>query len=206
MKTKIVTLDNKESGDLTLNSSVFGVDVRADILARVVNWQLAKRRSGTHQTKTRSEVVGSTKKDFRQKGTGRARRSTTKVSQFRGGANAFGPKNRDYEYSLPKKVRKLGLKVALSSKCADKKIVVLDSFDLKNPKTKDLKNKLEKLGLKSALFIQAEKANDNFSKAVSNLVGFDVLPTDGLNVYDILKKESLVVTKEAVARIEERLA
>ncbi len=205
MKSDIVTLDGKKAGDIELNESIFGLEARPDILQRVVRWQLAKRRAGTHAVKFRSDIAGSGAKIYRQKGTGRARHGTKKVNIFIGGGRAFGPLPRDHGFKLPKKVRALGLKVALSAKQAAKKLIVIDSLDLKDAKTASLKKKLEKLGLANALFVGGAVVDEGFQKALSNLPNLDVLPSQGINVYDILRRDTLVLSKEAVASLEERL-
>ncbi len=205
MKTKIITLDNKAAGEITLSEDVFGAPVRKDILARMVNWQLAKRRAGTHKVKGRSEISGTTAKQFRQKGTGRARRGSGKVSQFRSGGRAFGPTPRSHAHKLPKKVRKLAMRSALSSKQADGDLIILDAAVLKSPKTKDLVGKLEKLGLSNVLVVSGAEVDDNFALAARNVPNLDVLPSVGANVYDILRHQTLVLTKEAVETLEDRL-
>ena len=205
MKAKIVSLDNKSSSDITLNKDVFGLEVRKDILARVVNWQLAKKQAGTHNTKERGDITGTTKKPFRQKGTGNARQGSLKGPHQRGGGVAHGPEPRSHAYKLPKKIRQLGLKTALSLKLSEGKLQVLDSAKVKSPKTKDLGDKISKLGLSSALFIDGNEVDGNFKKAANNLKGIDILPEKGANVYDILKHDNLVLTVDAVKKLEERL-
>jgi len=205
MKTDVTTLDASKAGDITLDEGVFGVPVRSDVLQRMVVWQLAKRRAGTHKVQSRGEVKGSTKKIYRQKGTGGARHGDRKPSLFRGGAPAFGPVVRSHEKKLPKKIRKLALKTALSSKLADGKLIIIDSLALAQPKTRDLGGKLEKLGLSSVLFIDGAEVDANFSKAAQNLGGVDVLPSQGTNVYDILRRDTLVLSKSAVEILEARL-
>lgn len=205
MKCTVKTLDNKNVGEIDLADEVFGTPVRADILARVVRWQLAKRRAGTHKAKDRSEVSGTGTKAYRQKGTGRARRGNLKTNLLRGGGVAFGPVPRDHSFDLPKKVRKLGLRTALSSKMADGRLLVVDSLEIKSSRTAELKKHFDKLGLTSALIIDGEQVNDTLRRAVSNLAGVDVLPVRGANVYDILRHEALVLTRQAVAGLEARL-
>lgn len=205
MKCKVTTLDNKGAGDIDLAEAIFGLPPRADILQRMVRWQLAKRRSGNHKVKQISEIRGSTRKISNQKGGGRARHSTTKAPQFRGGAVTFGPVVRGHGFSLPKKIRKLALKTALSTKQADGDLMVLDAAALKEPKTKFLASALEKLGLKRALFIDGPEVDENFSRAAANLHGIDVLPQQGANVYDILRCDKLVLTRAAVEHLEARL-
>lgn len=205
MKLDIISLDNKKSGSVDLDEAIFGAAVRGDLMTRYVNWQLAKRRAGTHATKGRSEVSGGGKKPFKQKGTGSARQGTSRSPKHRGGGIVFGPHPRSYEHKLPKKVRKLALKSALSSKQAQGKLVVIDTADMKGPKTADLAKKLEKLGWGSALIIDGAEVNVNFARAASNLIGIDVLPTVGANVYDILRHDTLVLTQDAVEKLQERL-
>ncbi|UTW54325.1 50S ribosomal protein L4 [Kordiimonas sp. SCSIO 12610] len=205
MKANVLTLEAKKAGDIDLDDAVFGVTPRADILHRVVNWQLAKRRAGTHAVKFRSDIARTGKKFGRQKGGGGARHGSRRSNIFIGGGRAFGPIPRDHGFSLPKKVRQLGLKTALSTKQANGKLIVVDVAELKDGKTKDLTAKLEKLGLKNALFVDGAEVNENFKRAVSNIPNVDVLPSQGANVYDILRRDTLVLTKAAVAKLEERL-
>jgi len=205
MKCPVTTLDNKKAGEIELDESVFGLPARKDILARVVNWQLAKRRAGTHKVKTRGEVAGSTRKLFRQKGTGNARMGSARTSQRRGGATVFGPVVRDHSHSLIKKVRKLGLKTALSAKAAEGKLVVVDDVAVKEPKTGELAKKFAALGWSSVLIIDGADVNGGFAKAIRNLPLVDVLPQQGANVYDILRRDTLVLTKGAVEALEARL-
>ena len=205
MKVAVKNLDNKDVGDIDLDKTVFGVEERPDILARMVNWQLAKRRAGTHKTRGISEIRGTTAKPWRQKGTGRARAGSVRSPQFRGGAVIFGPVVRSHGHKLSKKVRKLALKTALSVKHAQGKLVVLDSTKLAKPKTSDLARHFAKLGLDNALVIDGAEVNENFGRAAANLRGIDVLPQQGINVYDILRCDTLVLTKDAVTHLEERL-
>lgn len=205
MKCDVISLDNKKVGDIDLDETVFGLPVRADLLARAVNWQLAKRRAGTHKTKQRSEIAGTTAKPFRQKGTGRARQGSRKAPQMRGGGTVFGPVVRSHAHDLPKKVRRLALKTALSSKQADGKLVVLDAAALKEAKTGGLVKQLGKLGWGSALVISGAEVDRNFALAARNVIGLDVLPSQGANVYDILRRDTLVLTKDAVETLVERL-
>jgi len=205
MKCKVMSLDAKEVGSMDLNDKIFGLPVRPDILARMVNWQLAKRRRGTHKTKGISDIQGTTAKPFRQKGSGRARQGSLRSPQFRGGAVIFGPVVRSHAFDLPKKVRKLALKTALSSKAADGKVVVLESTEFAKPKTKELATRLKKLGWGSALIVDGAEVNANFGRAARNLPDIAVLPQQGINVYDILRKDLLVLTKAAVSHLEERL-
>lgn len=206
MKVDVITLDNKVQGQVELPKEIFGITPRKDILFRVVNWQLAKRRAGTHSTKVISEVSGTTKKPFSQKGTGRARQGSLRSPQMRGGATIFGPIVREHGFSLLKKVRALGLKMALSSKLEDKKLVVIDTEKCATPKTKDLKTKIDVLGWKKPLFIGGEVLDSNFVLALKNIINTDALPSQGANVYDILKHDTLVLTKDAVEKLTKRLS
>ncbi len=205
MKTNVLTLDAKKAGDIDLDEAIFGVTARADILHRVVNWQLAKRRAGTHAVQFRSDVSRTGARFGRQKGGGTARHGARSANIFVGGGRAFGPIPRDHGYSLPKKIRKLGLKSALSAKQASGKIIVVDAAELKDGKTQELQAKLEKLGLTNALFLDGAEVNENFLRAAQNIPNVDVLPTQGANVYDILRRDTLVLTKAAVAQLGERL-
>ncbi len=205
MKCAVTTLDNKKAGQMDLDDAVFGLTPRRDILARMVNWQLAKRRAGTHKVKGRSEVAGTTSKMYRQKGTGRARHGPPRVAQFRGGGRAFGPMVRDHSHKLPKKVRKLALKNALSAKAAEGKLVVLDAAKVETPKTGELARKLGALGWASALVIDGAALDAGFARAARNIAGVDVLPEQGANVYDILRRDTLVLTRDAVQALEARL-
>jgi large subunit ribosomal protein L4 len=204
VKLTVRNLDNKEVGDIDLADEVFGLPVRGDILARVVNWQLAKRRAGTHKTKGISDISGTTKKPYKQKGTGRARQGSLRSPQFRGGATIFGPVVRSHEFGLQKKVRKLGLKTALSAKQAEGKLVVIDAASIAEAKTKALRAQFETLGWNSVLIIDGA-VDEGFAKAARNLPKVDVLPTQGANVYDILRRDMLVLTRAAVEQLEARL-
>ena len=205
MEYTISSLTDKKTSKIKLSDDIFALQPRADILVRMVNYQLAKRRAGTHKVKTRAEIARTGAKLFRQKGTGRARAGSARVSQFRGGGVAFGPHNRDHAHKLPKKVRALALKMALSSKITNGQLVILDNFDLDAPKTKILKDKLTNLSIHKALFIGDETINDNFGKALRNIPHMDILPKQGINVYDILRRDHLVLSKAAVDYLEERL-
>lgn len=205
MKCDIINLDSKSVGSVDLSESVFGLDVREDILHRVVRWQLAKRQGGNHKTKGRGEIQGSTKKPFKQKGTGRARQGSVKVPQLRGGGKAHGPVVRSHAHSLPKKVRRLGLKTALSAKAKDGSLIVLDEARSSEGKTKALAAQIKQLGWTSALIIDGATPDEGFCKAARNLIGIDVLPEHGANVYDILRRDKLVLTKAALEKLEERL-
>ena len=204
MKLTVRNLDNQEVGDIELSEAVFGLPVRRDILVRVVNWQLSKRRAGTHKTKGVSDISGTTKKPYRQKGTGRARQGSLRSPQFRGGAVIFGPVVRSHEFGLQKKVRRLGLKTALSAKQAEGKLVVVDEARLDDAKTKALRARFEALGWGSVLIIDGA-VNESFARAARNLPKVDVLPEQGANVYDILRRDTLVLTRAAVQQLEARL-
>jgi large subunit ribosomal protein L4 len=204
MKLTVRNLDNQEVGDIELAEEVFGVPVRRDILARVVNWQLAKRRAGTHKTKGISDISGTTKKPYKQKGTGRARQGSLRSPQFRGGAVIFGPVVRSHEFSLQKKVRRLGLKTALSAKQAEGKLIVVEEARLDDAKTKALRTRFDALGWCSVLIIDGA-VNESFARAARNLPKVDVLPEQGANVYDILRRDTLVLTRAAVQQLEARL-
>jgi len=204
MKADVTTLEAKKAGTVTLSDDVFGLEPRSDILHRMVRYQLAKRRAGTVSVKDRSQITGSTAKIMNQKGSGRARHSTRKANLFRGGGKAFGPKPRDHSISLPKKVRALALRHALSAKAKSNELIVLDNAALKDAKTGTLKKKLAKLGLDSALIVDGTELEKNFSLAARNIIGIDVLPIQGINVYDILRREKLVLTKAAVEALEAR--
>ncbi len=205
MKYEIRNFENKMVGELQLNADIFSAPLRQDILARMVHWQLAKRRAGTHSTKGVSQISGTTKKPWRQKGTGRARQGSLRSPQFRGGAVIFGPHPRDHEYKLPKKVRQLALKTALSSKVASGELLVVEDLNLGTTKTKDLVKKFQALGLRSALIIDGAEVNKDFVRTTANLPGVDVLPQQGINVYDILRHEHLVLTRAAIENLESRL-
>ncbi|AWJ90946.1 50S ribosomal protein L4 [Azospirillum baldaniorum] len=205
MKATIKNLNNETVGEIELADEIFGLPSRTDILARMVNWQLAKRRAGTHKTKTISEISGTGKKPYRQKGTGRARQGSMRSAQFRGGATIFGPVVRSHEHDLTKKVRKLALKTALSTKAAEGKLLVLDAASAESHKTKELAVRLASLGLTSALIIDGANLNENFARASRNIPLIDVLPEQGANVYDILRRDTLVLTRNAVEQLEARL-
>ena len=205
MKTKLKNLDNKDMGEIDLLDAVFAIEPRRDILTRTVNWQLAKRRSGNHKAKIISEISGTTKKPYAQKGTGRARQGSLRSPQFRKGAVIFGPVVRDHAHDLPKKVRLLALRMALSSKQQDGKLIILDTAKLDSHKTKGLVEKFGKLGLASALIIDGANLDENFAKAARNIPHIDVLPEQGANVYDILRRDVLVLTKNALEQLQERL-
>ena len=205
MKCPVIDITNKKVGDIDLDEFVFGASDRPDILSRVVNWQLAKRQAGTHKTKQRAEIKGSTAKPFNQKGTGRARQGDKKAPHMRGGGVAFGPVARSHAHSLTKKVRRLALRVALSVKQESGNLVVLSEAKAKTAKTSALAKQLEKLGWHSALIIDGAEIDKNFSLAARNIKGIDVLPQQGANVYDILRRDTLVLTKGAIEKLVERL-
>lgn len=205
MKLEVKNLENKNVGEITLDEAVFGVEVREDILHRMVNYQLAKRRAGTHKVQTRAEVTGTGAKPWKQKGTGRARAGDLKRPQDRGGGVVFGPHVRSHAFDLPKKIRKLALKIALSSKAAQGKIIILDDAKAKEHKTKPMASALAKLGIESALIVGGKEIDANFARATANIPRIDVIPSQGANVYDILRRDVLVLTKEAVNDLTEKL-
>ena len=209
MKLKITDIDSKAHGEIDVADEVFkdifGRPVRRDILARCVNWQLAKRRSGNHKTKEIGDISGTTKKPYSQKGTGNARQGSLRSPQFRGGATIFGPVVRSHAHDLTKKVRKLALKTALSSKVKDGKLIIWNGTTGASGKTKDLTAKLKTLGLTSLLVIDGPAVDEKFALAARNIPNVDVLPQQGANVYDILRRDTLVLTKAAVEHLVERL-
>lgn len=200
----VKTLEGKEAGKVTLSDAIFGLEPREDILARVVRWQLAKRQAGTHKTQGRSDVDRTKSKMYKQKGTGRARHHAASAPQFRGGGRAHGPVVRSHAHDLPKKVRALGLKHALSAKAKTGELVVLDAVRLKEAKTKAFRDQLKKLGYENALIVDGAEIETNLGLAARNLPFVDVLPVQGINVYDILRRDTLVLTKAAVDALEER--
>ena len=204
MKLDVTTLEGKAAGSVELNEAIFGLEPRADLLARCVRWQLAKRQAGTHAVKNRSEIDRTTKKIYKQKGTGSARHGAASAPQFRGGGRAFGPQVRSHAHDLPKKVRALALKHALSSKAKDASLIVVDDVKLSDPKTKLLVERFGKLGLANALIIGGAEIEANFQRAARNIPNVDVLPVQGINVYDILRREKLVLTRAAVDALEAR--
>lgn len=205
MKATVKNLENKDVGSIDLLDAVFGVKPRRDIITRMVNYQLAKRRSGNHKAKIISEISGTTKKPWAQKGTGRARQGSLRSPQFRKGAVIFGPVVRDHAHELPKKVRTLALCMALASKQKDGKLIILDQAKVETHKTKTLAKTFEKLGWTSALVIDGANLDPNFAKAARNIKNIDVLPEQGANVYDIMRRDVLVLTKNAVEQLQERL-
>jgi large subunit ribosomal protein L4 len=207
MKIDVVKLDAGKAGSVDLDDAIFGIEeVRADILQRAVKWQLSRRQAGTHKTKERSEISRTKKKFGRQKGSGGARHGARSAPIFVGGGVAHGPRVRSHATELPKKVRAMALKHALSSKAGAKQLIILDEARLDAPKTKDLTAALAKLGVRNALVIDGETLDENFARAARNVPNFDVLPAQGLNVYDVLRRDTLVLTKAAVEKINERLA
>ncbi|MDJ0389745.1 50S ribosomal protein L4 [Roseomonas sp. E05] len=206
MQVPVITLDNGQAGEIDLPDALFAATPRADVMARVVHWQLAKRRAGTHKVKGMAEVSGTTKKPYRQKGTGNARQGSLRAPQYRTGGVVHGPVVRDHGYALNKKVRRLGLISALSQKAAEGKLIVLDTAALgAEAKTSAVASKVKALGWKSALVVDAT-VEDGFGRAVRNLPHVNVLPTLGANVYDILNHDVLAVTRQAIEALKERLA
>ncbi|GLQ35087.1 50S ribosomal protein L4 [Amylibacter marinus] len=205
MKAKVIKLDAQAAGGIELSDDVFGLEPRADILHRVVRYQLAKRQAGTHKVKTRSEVSYSTKKIYRQKGTGGARHGARSAPIFRGGGVYKGPKVRSHAHDLTKKFRKLGLKHALSAKATAGELVVIDNAEITSAKTGELAKTVANLGWKKALVIDGAEVNENFLLASRNIEGVNILPSQGANVYDILKSTTLVLTKAGVEALEARL-
>ena len=206
MKCDVLTLDNKKAGSIDLADGVFGSEVRKDIISRMVNWQLARRRSGNHKTKNVSEIQGTTAKPWNQKGTGRARAGTVRATQFRGGSTVFGPVVRDHGHKLPRKVRQMAMRSALSSKQADGKLIILEEATLDAPKTKDLAAKLSALGWSNVLIVTGAEVDGNLARAAANIANVDVLPQQGANVYDIIRRDTLVLTKGAAEHLQERLS
>jgi large subunit ribosomal protein L4 len=204
MDLKVTTLDGKEAGSVSLNKDIFGLDPRTDLIQRCIVWQLAKRRAGTHDVKNRAEIWRTGKKMYAQKGTGGARHGSARVNLFRGGGRSFGPTPRSHAIDLPKKVRALALKHALSAKAKDGGIVVLADLAAKEAKTKALSAQFEKLGLANALIIGGTEIEENFGRAARNIPNIDVLPVQGINVYDILRRQKLVLTRAAVEALEAR--
>ena len=204
MEVQVTTLDGKKSGSVTLSDAIFGLEPRADLIARMVRWQLAKRQAGTHKTLGRADINRTGKKMYKQKGTGGARHGSARVPQFRGGGRAMGPVVRSHAHDLPKKVRALALKHALSAKARDGGLVVWESCQIEEAKTKTLRASFEKAALKNALIIDGAEPQAKFAVAARNLPEIDVLPVQGVNVYDIMRREKLVLTKAAVEALEAR--
>ena len=206
MDLKVKTLDGAEDGSIALSEEIFGLEPRADILQRMVRWQLSKRQSGNHKTKTRGEIALTTAKMYKQKGTGRARHGAKSAPQFRGGGKAHGPRPRSHAHDLTKKVRVLGLKLALSAKAQSQDLMIISDAKAAEAKTKTLKSQLGTLGLSNVLIISGEAVDGNFALSARNIPNVDVLPVAGVNVYDILRRQKLVLTKAAVEALEARLA
>lgn len=204
MDLKVTTLDGKSSGKVSVSDAIFGLEPREDILARMVRYQLAKRRQGTHDVKNRAEIRRTGAKLYKQKGTGKARHSSARAPQFRGGGRSFGPTPRDHAMGMPKKVRAMALRHALSAKAASEQIVVVDDLSAKQAKTAALKAQLAKLGLANALMIGGAELDNNIRLAARNIPQLDVLPVQGINVYDILRRDVLVLSKAAIEALEER--
>jgi len=204
MKLDISTIEGGSAGSIDLDDAIFGLEPRVDILQRCVRWQLAKRQAGTHAVKNRSDINRTTKKVYKQKGTGNARHGAASAPQFRGGGRAFGPQVRSHEHGLPKKVRALALKHALSAKVQDAALIIVEDAKLADPKTKALKESFGKLGVTSALIIAGAEVDANFGRAARNISNVDVLPVQGINVYDILRRDKLVLTRAAVDALEAR--
>ena len=202
--TEVYNTDNKKVGEVELNDALFGLEVKKHILHDVVKMQLANRRAGTASTKTRTEVSGGGKKPYRQKGTGRARAGTNRSPLWRGGGVIFGPKPRDYSYKLPKKVRKLGVRMALSTRFSENNMLVLDGFDLADIKTKRFVEVMKKLNIENGLIVIPER-NENLEKSSRNVQGYKVIQSDGLNVYDILLHRRLVLLQPCLGQLEKRL-
>ncbi|MCF8503566.1 MAG: 50S ribosomal protein L4 [Caulobacter sp.] len=207
MKLDVIKLDGAKAGSVDLDDAIFGIDdIRGDILQRVVTWQLAKRRSGNHKIQVRNEVSRTGKKMYKQKGTGGARHGSRRAAQFVGGAKAHGPVVRSHEFGLNKKIRAMALRHALSSKAKSGSLVVIDAAELTDPKTAALRATFDKMGWKNALIIAGPEVNANFKLAARNIPNIDVLPNAGLNVYDVLRRGTLVLTKSAVDGISARFA
>jgi large subunit ribosomal protein L4 len=205
MQLKITTLDGEEKGSVSLSDDIFGLEPRQDIIQRCIVWQLAKRRAGTHKVKDRAEIARTGKKMYKQKGTGGARHGSQRANLFRGGGRSFGPVVRSHAIDLPKKVRAMALKHALSAKAKDGGIILIEEAKLAETKTKALKGHFEKLGVANALIIGGAEIDDGFFLASRNIPNIDVLPVQGINVYDILRRNTLVLTRAAVDALEARL-
>jgi large subunit ribosomal protein L4 len=204
MEIKMTTLEGKAAGSVTLSDAIFGLEPRKDLIHRCIRWQLAKRRAGTHKVKDRSEIWRTGKKLSRQKGGGTARHGSHRVNLFRGGGRSFGPVVRSHEHDLPKKVRALALRHALSAKAKDGGIIILEAASVKDGKTKELLNRFGKLGLENALIIDGAQVEVSFANAARTIPNIDVLPVQGINVYDILRRQKLVLTKAALDALEAR--
>ncbi len=204
MKIDITSLDGSSAGSVELQDEIFGLEPREDLIARMIRYQLAKRRAGTHAVKNRADIARTGKKMYKQKGTGGARHGSARVAQFRGGGRAFGPVVRSHAHDLPKKVRALALRHALSVKAKSGELIVWDNAEFSEPKTKALRAQFDKLGFASALIIDGSALNDNFCLAARSIPKVDVLPIEGINVYDIIRREKLVLTKAALVALEAR--
>jgi large subunit ribosomal protein L4 len=204
MKLDVTTIEAGKAGTVDVSDAIFGLDPRQDLIHRVIQWQLNKRQQGTHQAKSRGEINRTTAKLGKQKGGGTARHGSRKSGIFVGGGKAFGPRHRSHETSLNKKIRALGLRHAISAKIKSSELLVLDKAEVKNPKTKEMKLLFAKLGWTNALIIDGATVNEGFANAARNIIGVDVLPIQGINVYDILRRKNLVLTKAAVEALEAR--
>ena len=204
MKIDLKTLEGASAGSVELSDEIFGLEPRADLIHRMILWQLAKRQAGTHKTKTRAEIARTGKKIYRQKGTGGARHGSARAPIFRGGGRAMGPVVRSHAHDLPKKVRALALKHALSAKVKAGGLIIVDDVKLAEPKTKVLAERFGKLGVANALIIGGAQVEENFARAARNIPNVDVLPVQGINVYDILRRDTLILSKAAVDALEAR--
>jgi large subunit ribosomal protein L4 len=204
MKCEVNSLDNKKIKDMNLNKDIFGLEMKEEIIHRMVRYQLSKKRSGNHKTKGISEISGTTKKPFKQKGTGSARQGSKRSPQMRGGAVIFGPQVRSHAHKLPKKIKQLALKMAISKKIKDGKFKIISELKMSKPKTSTFREKMSSLKLDSALFIEKDKIDSNFFMASKNVPKIDILPLAGINVYDILKRDFLVFSENAIGGISER--
>ncbi|MAJ24065.1 MAG: 50S ribosomal protein L4 [Rickettsiales bacterium] len=204
IKFQIVDLDNKKKEDIDLPSFIFSTEIKEEIVAKVVNWQLLKRRQGSHKVKERNEIVGSNAKIYRQKGTGRARHGSKKVVQFKGGGVVHGPKVRSHEKKIPSKLKKQAIRILLSSKLKEGKLKIIDKFEVKSIKTKNILDKFNKLGIKSATFVEGGEVNKNFLLSARNVKEIDLLSINGLNAYQILKRDSLIVSSSAIKEVVKR--
>ena len=204
IKHQIIDLNNKAKEDMDLPGFIFSTDIKQEIVAKVINWQLSNRRQGSHKVKERNEVVGSNAKIYRQKGTGKARHGSKKVVQFKGGGVVHGPKVRSHNKKIPSKLKKQAIRILLSSKLKEGKLKIIDKLELKNIKTKEVKNKFEKLGIKSATFIESAEINNNFLLSTRNLKEIDLLSVNGLNAYQIIKRDVLIVSLSAVKEVVKR--
>ncbi len=206
MKLPVINLENKKAGSVELSDSIGALKVRKDIIHRLITWQLSKRRAGTHKAKLRAEITGTTKKSIRQKGSGGARHGSKKAPIFRGGGKAFAPQPRDHAIGMPKKMRALALKHVISSKIFEGNLIVVDEMKMGSPKTAQLKKVLDTLGLNSVLFVGASELDKNLVLAAQNLINVNVLKAQGMNAYSIMQHKKLVLSKQAIAEIEERFA